>query len=516
MRRLQLTSTCETEAMSQVVLRKPENDEELWWVVKAIWGYEIPRVAVCTDKGHRAPFDAFADAFFARHPTSIWKASRGLGGKSTLMSLLVLTEATMLGAAATVLGGSATQSQRVHELTRELWERKLAPKNLWAKEPTTTETVLSNGGKITALLASQKSVRGPHPQRLRLDEADEIEMDLLRAAQGQPLPKKGPDGETIQRQTVISSTHQYPAGTMTQMLQQAEERGWPVYEWCWRESVGTADHPGWADEDVINEIKNDVSAQTWEVEYDLQEPSFEGRAIVTACVDKAFDPLLGSFAGRVGETCLTDGEEVEAKRDHYTANHGIYVTGIDWAKERDATIIRTFEASYTFWREVSFIRLQRLEWPEQIDRAMHVLQRFPGYIVHDATGLGNVITDLLRDRNVPRGVIVPFVMTGQKRSSMLNEYVAAIEEGLIKSPRIDFAYLEHKYATFDQLFGRDHTPDSVVSGALAWSLRKRLNRQPVAPATINRDTTHESFLETDRPLSEREGDVSVPHIAHRV
>jgi hypothetical protein len=36
-------------------------------------------------------------------------------------------------------------------------------------------------------MASQASVRGPHPHRLRLDEVDEMALDIFDAAMGQTL-----------------------------------------------------------------------------------------------------------------------------------------------------------------------------------------------------------------------------------------------------------------------------------------------------------------------------------------
>ena len=52
--------------MSVVLDRPPKTDEELWYLVQALWGHKIPRTSVCT--GHDAPFDAFATAYFNREP----------------------------------------------------------------------------------------------------------------------------------------------------------------------------------------------------------------------------------------------------------------------------------------------------------------------------------------------------------------------------------------------------------------------------------------------------------------
>ena len=101
---------------------------------------------------------------------SVWIGSRGLAGKSFLLALLGLTEAVTLGASVNILGGSGEQAKRVHEYMEDFWKKKTAPHSLLMSDPTKRETRLIHGNKIQALMASQASVRGGHPQRLRLDE----------------------------------------------------------------------------------------------------------------------------------------------------------------------------------------------------------------------------------------------------------------------------------------------------------------------------------------------------------
>ena len=101
------------------------------------------------------------------------KVSRGMGGKTnTLGLLLALTEAVTLGAQVTVLGGSAAQSLRVYEISLEAWAHKKMPTGLLVDQPNKYSTNLTSGAWIRALTASQRSVRGQHPQRFRLDEID--------------------------------------------------------------------------------------------------------------------------------------------------------------------------------------------------------------------------------------------------------------------------------------------------------------------------------------------------------
>ena len=299
-------------------------DRDLLAFVEETFGVHIPAVACCPE--HVAPAQAFCDAYFNRADVAVWKASRGFGGKSTLLALLALTEAITLQADVTVLGGSAQQSERVLEVMTRLWGSPRAPRDLLDSPPAVRKTRFVWGNTITALPASQTAVRGPHPQRLRIDEADEMPLAVLDAAHGQPMDRAG-----VQAQTVISSTHQHPDGTMTAVLQRAAARDWPVYEWCYRE---TLEPHGWLTQAQVDRKRAEVPEQTWLSEYDLQEPSAEGRAIYSKAVDWMFDPQRGTG----GAAQLDQGWEGEAPAD---AAEAYYAHGADWGQAVDYTVIAT-------------------------------------------------------------------------------------------------------------------------------------------------------------------------------
>jgi hypothetical protein len=412
----------------------PKTDEELKAYLLSVFGIILPDVRVCPT--HSTPFRAFADAYFARSAVAVWKASRGLGGKTYLLSLLGHCEADTLKADVTILGGSGEQSARVLEYLQT-----------WAGEEENTKrrTLYAGGGRITALMASTKSARGPHPQRMRLDEVDEMELKILDAAMGQPMSGKG-----IAKQTVMSSTHQYPDGTMTEVLKRAAEKGWPVYEWCYKETSAKPD--GWLSEAEIESKRNDVTAAMWDAEYDLQEPSPEGRAILPEKVQACFKKELGEFEGRLGEYI-----EVEKPVDGAT-----YATGADWAKSQDFTIIDTFRTDVRPMRRVAWQRLGRMPYPLMIQKFDERVERFPGNAAHDATGLGDVVDDY--QTADAEGVN----LRGQPRTDVFSKYITAIENESIVSPKIKYCEGEHKFCTNDDLFGAGHPPDSFVAGAMAW------------------------------------------------
>lgn len=420
----------------------PEDVHQLAETAYRLTGLRLADRAVCP--GHAAPLAAFADAYFARHPVTVWKASRGLGGKTTLLALLGHLETVLLGAEVTILGGSGQQSQRVHEAQERFWTHPDAPVGKLVSDPTKYETRLTNGGRTVALLASTRSARGPHPQRLRLDECDEIALPIFDAALGQTMVARG-----IAAQTVMSSTHQYAQGTMTEILKRATDRGWPVYEWCYRENLTT--NGGWLDPSEVERKRGEVTAAMWAAEYDLQEPSPESRAIQPETVDAMFKTELGTFGGRPGEAI-----EIEPPREGAT-----YATGADWAKDRDWTVVWTLRTDHQPMRLVSYRRDGRRPWPLMVEILDERSRRYPGPVAHDATGLGDVVDDLLSSE--ADGV----KLVGRARADLLSDYIKAIENGELEAPRIEHAYGEHKYATLADIYGAGHLPDSICAGALA-------------------------------------------------
>ena len=326
----------------------PQTDDELWDYVAKTWGVHIPRVKVCDH--HVAPFTAFADAYFAKHSMSIWHASRGLAGKSFALSILGLTEAATLKCSVNILGGSGEQSKNVHNYMAAAWNKPNAPRQMLVSDPFKMETRLSDGQMIRALLASQTSVRGPHVPRLRIDEADSMTLRLFDAAMGQTMAQDG-----VKPQTVVSSTWQEANGVFTEVLRRASTRDYPVFRWCWRESL---EPHGWLTQTQVDTKRGEVTHTMWDVEYELGEPSPEARAIMPAAVRAMFDRSLGEYEGKLYEY-------IEAEAPVAGAT---YAHGADWAKSVDFTEIVTLRTDIKPARLVAYERMQRLPWPQMVKR----------------------------------------------------------------------------------------------------------------------------------------------------
>lgn len=374
----------------------------------------------------------------------MWEGSRGFAGKSYLLALLGHIEADTLGAEVTILGGSGEQSTRVIEYLQK-WSS--------GEENIQRRTRYRSGGLVTALMASSKSARGPHPQRMRLDEVDEMELAILDAAMGQPMGTA-----KVPKQTVMSSTHHYAAGTFTEIKRRADEKGWPIQEWCYRETSVQPD--GWLTQEEIQSKRGEVTASMWAAEYDLQEPSPEGRAILPEAVDACF---RDEFNGRLTAQELLGpmGYELIIEEPVVGAT---YATGADWAKKKDHTVIDTFRTDVRPMRRVAWARFQRMSWPMMIAKFDARVAKYPGPACHDATGLGDVVDDY--QEADARGVI----LSGQTRADVFTKYIAAIEDKAIVSAKIKYCEGEHRYCTNEDLMGgvKGHPPDSFVAGAMAY------------------------------------------------
>lgn len=81
-----------------------------------------------------------------------------------------------------VLAGSRDQAKICYAYILQIIGKIPFLQEFLAKEPTQTEIVFKNGSIIKPLAASQKAVRGHHPNLLIVDEAREVEEDLFDAA----------------------------------------------------------------------------------------------------------------------------------------------------------------------------------------------------------------------------------------------------------------------------------------------------------------------------------------------
>jgi hypothetical protein len=472
--------------------REPRTDDELWWLIKAMFGIALPREKVCAD--HVSPFEAVAHAFFGREPNyAVWYASRG-SGKSLALAVLGLTKAFVRDIDVTILGGSMTQSLNVREHMRKLMAHPNAPTYAMAKDQATL-IQMSTGKSIKPLPASQTTVRGPHPPLQLLDEVDEMEWDIYNASLGQAMEQTNVHGKVIEEYIVASSTWQNPEGTFTQVIDTARERGLPVFTWCWRELLQPH---GWMSKRFIDNKRQTVSAQMWHTEYDLNEPSAGSRAFDLDKIEKHFV----EYPATIREKHEGNGDHDVYVWEDPQAN-GTYAVGADWAKEQDKTVIAVVRYDTKPYRLVKLTRINRRPWDVMIDLFNKDTQAYQAVAEHDGTGVGNVVNDFVDFSDTTN----KFVMVGRKRTQMLLDYITDFEHGHYELPLIpkdlehpgvvvNPLYRAHRAATVADVYApgkwNSHLPDDLAAMALAHQAIKKSPAPTRHDGTIPRDDTPRS------------------------
>lgn len=281
-------------------LNPPADDDELHEFIRLSIKVTVPRVVITP--GHRAPFEFIADMFFERVDNTLVFANRN-GGKTYAIAILNLLDMLFKpGCEIASAGAVKDQAKKcyayVQEFMEEDWFRDFCHRYLrktgrtFVTKEIQEETSFRTKSKLQILTATKKGVRGPHPNKARLDEIDEVEWDILQA-----FFSMARSSNEIKAQNLFSSTRQYERGTMQRLLDEAAKKGITVYEWniwetvekCTRRCFDDPEHgtcpiyvhcrgkahksDGFYDiNDFINKAKS-LDPETWDTEWLNKKPA---------------------------------------------------------------------------------------------------------------------------------------------------------------------------------------------------------------------------------------------------
>lgn len=130
-----------------------------------------------------------------------------------------------------ILGGSSKQSKIVYRFFMRYIYKTPLLQNKLVGEPTRSETKFMDA-RVEAIAASEKQVRGPHPDLLVIDEAMEAEDDIIYSAL---MQESGPGHGRI----VMSSTPHRQSGLFREYWEKAAEYDymnhgpWPLTHCHW-------------------------------------------------------------------------------------------------------------------------------------------------------------------------------------------------------------------------------------------------------------------------------------------
>lgn len=209
------------------------NRDALHTWVRAFMGVDLVRSSVC--RGHSAPFDYFADAYFDCPPIALALGPRG-SGKSMMGAFLChLDSRSRPNYSTRIVGGSEQQSKQIHGAIREYILENgpdVSPLLVESDSDTIDEIIeteirYKNKSHIKVLTASRLSTRGPHVPRLMLDEVDEMKRDVFSSAIGMAQTKRGRKASVL-----MFSTWHNEVGLMGELIEEFKETNKPFYHFC--------------------------------------------------------------------------------------------------------------------------------------------------------------------------------------------------------------------------------------------------------------------------------------------
>jgi len=160
----------------------------------------------------------------------VW-ANRG-GGKTQLAAVAALLEGMFKKKCQTlILAGSLDQSGRMYDYLCEFIEAgKYKP---FIKGRMLSESCrFTNGTTVEALSQSARSVRGRHVNKLRCDEIELFDEDVLNAAKFVTQSTNG----HVAAMEMFSTLHR-PYGLMQKIIENAAQNNTPVFQWCMWEVI---------------------------------------------------------------------------------------------------------------------------------------------------------------------------------------------------------------------------------------------------------------------------------------
>jgi hypothetical protein len=218
-------------------LRKtmPRTKEDLKNYLKIFLSLNIGDTKICPE--HNVPMDYLWHCYseISNGDCVVW-AGRG-GGKTLIAAVATLLDCIFKPSCKVrILAGSELQAQRMYDyllgflrggpacgrgLAKGGFEKFLA-------EPVhKNKCTFINSSDVEVLTQSAASVRGSHIQKLRCDEVELFDRQILEAAK---FVTKSTDNITGAMET-LSTMHQ-PFGIMHELVGKAASAGTPIFKWC--------------------------------------------------------------------------------------------------------------------------------------------------------------------------------------------------------------------------------------------------------------------------------------------
>lgn len=404
---------------------------------------------------HQLIIDAMWDSYSEIEDFLIWYAARGTG-KTYDLSLLSFIETIYKPKCSTsIIGGSLEQAMRAVAYFNEFWEKScIGNQFIINKEITSKGFRTIEGSWVKALAASPKSIRGEHPNKLRIDEADELDRKLYDASLGQPKAKNGHKDNVI-----ISSTLHHPFGLMSEILDDVEKIGAKLYKWC---IYDVCEPYGFWKYDEIERKKKQVTDEMWDSEYLCKRPKMG---------DSIFDFESISRAYKRG---------ADISFESTIDSEG----GIDWGY--NCTVLNIIQDIKESFNVPHSYQWEQVELTERCNEIIDIcIEKKINVIYCDSNPKDNYIT--LRKRITSKRAkisVIPIAFSVWKGMGidviryLLKHNIINIKDYILQDKMKKYHYKDAEKEIIDKV--DDHYPDALIAwAATKWRILGYLNKEEI-------------------------------------
>lgn len=131
------------------------------------------------------------------------------------------------------LGAIEDQARRCYRYFRKITDHPLFQGGL-SKPPTASRAEFANGSSVEILVGTMAGVNGPHPAHVQIDEVELMDWSIMQEAFNMARSAKGYKGSTR-----LTSTRKKASGTMQRLLDEAQQRGFKIYQWNLWDTIET-------------------------------------------------------------------------------------------------------------------------------------------------------------------------------------------------------------------------------------------------------------------------------------
>jgi len=222
-------------AVMEHYLRQPgsiRSRDDLYRLAKALTGQHIPFQPVCRD--HQTPFDYLAAMCLDNTGRDILvTASRG-GGKTRTTAIANAIDLNFSpGVEVASVGAVESQAARCYGYTKELLGFPLIAGRLGRSVMKMTEVMEDGWDKMSTyeqLVGTMNGANSPHPHKLRCDEVDLMDWEVLKELMMVPQSSRG----ILSSMSMISSI-KFADGNMATLADSSDDMGLINLTWCYKE-----------------------------------------------------------------------------------------------------------------------------------------------------------------------------------------------------------------------------------------------------------------------------------------